>query len=125
MKSEDTIGSLLESLDGNGIQNLMSRIHEHLITRIDEWFEENEVGDEHSDGTSNLLVVEIKGTEQDPYIDVDQGLVVYELTREGPFQADVTDGFNPDDEAADYAKFKTHHLVQMLQRLEKEAAENF
>jgi hypothetical protein len=116
------IESIINQLDTDGLQLLLQRIQQQLVTRIDQWFEKHEVGDEHSDGTSNLLVVEIDGTPEDPYIDVDNGLVVYELTREGPFQADVTEEFIADEEAADYSKFKVTHLLAMLQRLEKEAA---
>ncbi len=65
------------------------------------------------------------GTPDDPHIDVGHGLVVFELTREGPFQADTTDEFIADEEAADYSKFTVEQLLKMLQRLEREAAENY
>lgn len=46
MSSEGNINYCLESLDGKGLQNLIVNLHQHLITRIDQWFEEHEAGDE-------------------------------------------------------------------------------
>jgi hypothetical protein len=70
-----------------------------LVIRIDQLFKKHETGDEQSHGTSNLLVVEIDGTPEAPYINVKNGLVVYELTFEGPSQADITEEFIADEEA--------------------------
>jgi len=125
MNSEADLEAYLKQLDTNGLQQLQDRVRQQLVALIDDWFEKHEAGDEHSDGTSNLLVVELAGTSDDPHIDVGHGLVVFELTREGPFQADTTDEFIADEEAADYSKFTVEQLLKMLQRLEREAAENY
>ncbi|RZJ92982.1 MAG: hypothetical protein EOO60_06565 [Hymenobacter sp.] len=121
MKSEAEVEDYLQQLDAQGLLALQERIQQQLVAKIAAWFEQYEVGDEHPDGTSNLLVVELAGTEDDPYIYVGEGLVVYKLTREGPFQAEMG-GQNPDEEAADYNQFEASYLAQMLLRLEKEAA---
>lgn len=121
MNSVAEVDAYLQQFDAHGLLVLQDRLHQQLLARIDAWFEKYEAGDEHSDGTSNLLVVELAGSEDDPYIGVGNGLVVYELTREGPFQAELG-GNNPDEEAADYKYFGAKYLVQMLLRLEKESA---
>lgn len=89
MTEKGNMAKLLKHLDGDGYAELLVVIQEQLCAQIDSWFAKYEAGDEHGDGSSNVLAVEMAGTPEDPYIFVGQGMYVTELTRQGPYQAEI------------------------------------